>query len=174
MGAKHCAMPDHEFDPQRILDALAAERVRFVLIGGMAAVLHGDVGVTLDVDITPGVDEANLDRLARALRSLNARIRVEGVPGGLPFDCSKEFLRNLGPDAVLNLTTGAGDLDVAFMPAGTKGFDDLSRDAVAIEVTGTRVLVASLADVIRSKSAADREKDRRALPRLRQLEERRR
>lgn len=174
MGAKHCAMPDHEFDPQRILDALATERVRFVLIGGMAAVLHGDVGVTLDVDITPGVDEANLDRLARALRSLNARIRAEGVPGGLPFDCSKEFLRNLGPDAVLNLTTGAGDLDVAFMPAGTKGFDDLSRTAVAIEVTGTRVLVASLADVIRSKSAADREKDRRALPRLRQLEERRR
>ncbi|MDE0191121.1 MAG: nucleotidyltransferase, partial [Gammaproteobacteria bacterium] len=66
-------MPDHEFDPQRILDALAVERVRFVLVGGMAAVLHGDVGVTLDVDITPAPDEANLDSLARALRSLNAR-----------------------------------------------------------------------------------------------------
>ncbi len=165
-------MPDREFDPQRILDALAAERVRFVLIGGMAAVLHGDVGVTLDIDITPGVDEANLDRLARALRGLDARIRAEGVPDGLPFDCSKEFLLNLGPDAVLDLTTSAGDVDVAFMPAGTQGFDDLTRDAVAVEVAGTRVLVASLADVIRSKGAADREKDRRALPRLRQLQER--
>ncbi|MCY3620437.1 MAG: hypothetical protein OXH68_01840 [Gammaproteobacteria bacterium] len=40
-------------------------------------------------------------------------------------------------------------------------------------MTGTRVPVASLADVIRSKGAADREKDRQALPRLRQLEERR-
>ena len=167
-------MPSHEFDPQRILDALAAEGVRFVLVGGMAAVLHGDVGVTLDVDITPAFDEANLHRLARALRGLNARIRAEGVPDGLPFDCSREFLRNLGPDAVLNLRTSAGDLDVAFMPAGTQGFDDLKRDAVAIEVTGTRVLVASLADVIRSKDAADRDKDRQALPRLRQLAERRR
>ncbi|MCY3837803.1 MAG: hypothetical protein OXH09_03990, partial [Gammaproteobacteria bacterium] len=133
-----------------------------------------DVGVTLDIDISPAFDEANLDRLAGALRSLNARIRTEGVPDGLPFDCSRQFLSNLGPDAVLNLTTSAGDLDVAFMPAGTQGFDDLRRDAVAIDVTGTRVLVASLADVIRSKGAADREKDRRALPRLRQLEERRR
>ena len=166
-------MPDDEFDPQRILDALAAERVRFVLVGGMAAVLHGDVGVTLDIDIAPAFDEANLDRLARVLGSLNARIRAEGVRDGLPFDCSTQFLSNLGPDAVLNLTTSAGDLDVAFMPAGTQGFDDLRRDAVAIDVTGTRVLVASLADVIRSKGAADREKDRQALPRLRQLEERR-
>lgn len=167
-------MPSHEFDPQRILDALAAERVRFVLVGGMAAVLHGDVGVTLDVDIAPASDGANLDRLARALRGLNARIRAEEAPDGLPFDCSREFLRNLGADAILNLTTNAGDLDVAFMPAGTRGFDDLRRDAVAIEVTGTRVLVASLADVIRSKGAADREKDRQALPRLRQLVERQR
>ncbi|MDE0179382.1 MAG: hypothetical protein OXP36_12405, partial [Gammaproteobacteria bacterium] len=117
-------------------------------------------------------DEANLDSLARALRSLNARVRAEGVPDGLPFDCSRQFLRNLGPDAVLNLTTSAGDLDLAFMPAGTQGFGDLRRDAVAIEVSGTCVLVASLADVIRSKGAADREKDRRALPRLRRLEER--
>ncbi|MDE0420633.1 MAG: hypothetical protein OXK76_07070 [Gammaproteobacteria bacterium] len=140
----------------------------------MAAVLHGDVGVTLDVDITPASDEANLDRLARALHSLHARIRAEGVPDGLPFDCSREFLHNLGPDAVLNLTTRAGDLDLAFVPVGTKGFDDLRRDAVAIEVSGTRVLVASLADVIRSKGAADREKDRQALPRLRRLAERRR
>ena len=167
-------MPSHEFDPQRILDALAAEGVRFVLVGGMAAVLHGDVGVTLDIDITPAFDEANLDQLADALRGLNARIRAEGIPDGLPFDCSRPFLRNLGPDAVLNLTTSAGDLDLAFMPAGTQGFDDLRRDAVAIHVAGTRVLVASLRDVIRSKGAADREKDRQALPRLRQLAERHR
>ena len=161
-----------EFDPQGILDALAAERARFVLIGGMGAVLHGDVGVTLDVDIAPAFDEDNLDRLAKALRQLDARIRVEGTPEGLPFDCSKEFLQNLGPEAVLNLTTSAGDVDLTFLPAGTGGFDDLRRDAVTIDLTGTRVLVASLADIIRSKDAADREKDRRALPRLRQLAER--
>ena len=38
--------------------------VRFVLIGGMAAVLHGDVGVTVDIDIAPARDPGNLERLA--------------------------------------------------------------------------------------------------------------
>lgn len=62
---------------------------------------------------------------------------------------------------------------MTFTPAGTGGYGDLKRDAVAMDAAaGVSILVASLADVIRSKSAADREKDRRALPRLQQLLER--
>ncbi len=100
------------------------------------------------------------------------RIRAEGAPEGVSFDCSGAFLHNLGRDAVLNLTTLAGDIDVVFTPTGTQGFRDLKRDAVSIDATGATILVASLADIIRSKAAADREKDRRALPRLRALLER--
>ncbi len=157
------------FRPDEILAELAAENVRFVLIGGMAAILHGDAGVTVDLDIAPALDAANLDRLAVALDRLDAHIRTEGTPGGLSFDCSGAFLRNLAPDALLNLTTRAGDVDIAFMPAGTRGFNDLRRDAVSLDAEGVTLLVASLADVIRSKAAADRDKDRRALPRLRAL-----
>ena len=55
----------------------------------------------------------------------------------------------------------------------TSRYHDLKRDAAPLAATeGVSVLVASLADVIRSKSAADREKDRRALPRLHELLER--
>lgn len=78
-------------------------------------------------------------------------------------------MENLGPEVVLNLTTRFGDIDLAFTPTGTRGFEDLKQDAVAMNATGVSILVASLADVIRSKTAADREKDRRALPRLREL-----
>lgn len=165
-------MRDGDFDPEGIFAALSDAGVRFVLIGGMAAVLHGDTGVTLDIDIVPAVDPANLDRLAKALRSLDARIRADGVADGLVFDCSGEFLRNLGPDALLNLTTRIGDIDLAFVPAGTQGFEDLRRDAMVVDIAGLSVTVASLADVIRSKDAAGRAKDRRALPRLRELLER--
>jgi len=166
-------MSEPAFDPEALLAALHREGVHFVLIGGMAAVLHGDVGVTVDVDIAPARDPENLRRLAAALRNLDARVRTEGVPGGLAFDCSPAFFENLGQGAILNLTTRAGALDIAFVPAGTAGYGDLKRDAVSLE-TSPRVfiLVASLADVIRSKSAADREKDRRALPRLYDLLER--
>ncbi len=162
-------MADAAFNPERIFEALADSGVRFVLIGGMAAILHGDAGVTMDIDIAPAYDAENLDRLAKALRGLRARIRAEGAADGLPFDCSAEFLRNLGPDGILNLTTRYGDIDLAFTPSGTGGFEDLKTDAVTISATGVSLLVASLADVIRSKSAADRDKDRRALPRLREL-----
>lgn len=165
-------MADGDFDPERILAALSDAEVRYVLIGGMAAILHGDAGVTIDLDVAPAFDPDNLERLATALRSLGARIRAEGSPEGVPFDCSGAFLRNLGRDAVLNLTTQAGDVDVAFTPTGTQGFGDLKRDAVSIDAAGATILVASLADIIRSKAAADREKDRRALPRLRALLER--
>ena len=163
-------MSEPPFDPAAMLAALHQAGVRFVLIGGMAAVLHGDVGVTVDLDIAPARDPDNLDRLVAALRALDARIRLDEAAEGLPFDCSAGFLRNLGPDGLLNLTTRAGALDLTFTPAGTGGYRDLKRDAVAMDAAdGVSVLVASLADVIRSKSAADREKDRQALPRLREL-----
>lgn len=164
------AMVSPEFDPHRMLSALVEREVRFVLIGGMAAVLHGDVGVTVDIDIVPERSVENLGRLAGALRGLGAGIRAEGEPEGLPFDCSAGFFGNLAPDAVVNMTTAAGDLDVALQPSGTRGFADLRRSAVEIEVADRlRILVASLEDVIRSKEAAAREKDRMALPRLRRL-----
>ena len=136
----------------------------------MAAVLHGDVGVTVDLDVVPERSRENLERLARALRDLEARIRTEGEPEGLAFDCSLEFFRNLAPDSIVNMTTVAGDLDVTFCPSGTQGFSDLCRDAMEIQAAdGLSIQVASLEDVIRSKEAAGRDKDRVALPRLRRL-----
>jgi len=163
-------MASGDFDPQLMLSALTEGGVRFILIGGMAAVLHGDVGVTMDIDVVPDRTDENLQRLAEALRSLGARIRTEGEPKGLRFDCSMEFFRNLPPDAIVNMTTENGDLDVTFCPSGTSGFADLKRDAIGIEAADRlHILVASLADVIRSKEAAGREKDRMALPRLRRL-----
>jgi hypothetical protein len=102
---------------------------------------------------------------------LGARIRTEGEPEGLAFDCSAQFFGNLSPDSIVNVTTEAGDLGVAFCPSGTQGFRDLRRDAVEIEAAErVHILVASLADIIRSKEAAGREKDRLALPRLRRLQ----
>jgi hypothetical protein len=69
--------------------------------------------------------------------------------------------------------TRHGYLDIALLPDGTRGYDDLRRSATQEQITDTvTVLVASLADVIRSKEAAGREKDRAVLPILRQVLER--
>ena len=59
-----------------------------------------------------------------------------------------------------NLVTDFGRLDLTFEPSGTGGYADVARDAVHLTILGAEVDVASLADVIRSKEAAGREKDR--------------
>jgi hypothetical protein len=68
---------------------------------------------------------------------------------------------------VLNLTTPYGDLALSYVPSGTGGYDDLVRNASKFVIAGCPVHVASLDDVIRSKEAANREKDRATLPTLR-------
>lgn len=155
------------FDPDEILRVLDRHHVEFVLIGGMAAILHGSDVVTFDLDVVPKSTRDNLERLASALRDLNASLRVEGEAAGVPFDPHVELIERM---QVLNLVTRAGDLDIVLKPAGTSGYHDVRRDATAILLSGTSVLVGSLADVIRSKEAANREKDRAVLPALKRLQ----
>lgn len=156
-----------EFDPERILSELGAHGVKFVVIGGLAGSLHGSPHATFDLDITPSRHRENLVRLADALRALGARIRVDEGDGGLAFDCSADFL---GRVDLLNLTTVAGDMDIAFVPTGTEGYDDLAQSAITVVIRDTTFDIASLDDIIRSKQAADRPKDRLVLPALRALQ----
>jgi hypothetical protein len=156
-----------DFRPERILRVLAAHQVDYIMIGGLAAAVHGSDLVTGDLDITPAVGDANLARLSRALDELGARIRTADAADGLAF---AHDAQSLARGAVWNLVTDAGDLDLAMMPSGTWGYDDLKRDAIAIEILGIPTRVAALADIIRSKEAAGREKDRAALPMLRRLQ----
>lgn len=154
------------YAPGRILATLARHGVEFVLIGGVAAALNGSPLVTFDVDITPRRTSDNLERLSAALDELGARLRTADAPEGLAFAHDG---RSIGDAAIWNLTTVAGDLDLSFVPAGTQGFDDLRRDAITMDLDGGPVAVACLADVVRSKEAAGRPKDRVALPVLRRL-----
>ena len=140
--------------------------VEYVLIGGLAAVLHGSPLPTVDADICPSLLPENLDRLAAALDELDARVRTPDTPDGIPFPRDAKFLAGI---PLLNLVTRAGDLDLSFTPAGTTGFSDLVAHAVRVHIYGVPVSVASLEDVIRSKEAANRPKDLRTLPTLRQL-----
>ena len=159
-------MAEPEFRPEAIVAALTRHDVRFVLIGGFAAVIHGSPYVTTDLDIVPDSSRENLARLSLALRDLRARVWTSSEPAGLPFAHDAE---SLGRVESWNLVTDRGRLDITFRPSGTAGYADLARDAVHLTILGVDLDVASLADVIRSKEAAGREKDRLVLPTLRRL-----
>ncbi|MGH9032134.1 MAG: hypothetical protein ACRDZV_08375 [Acidimicrobiia bacterium] len=151
------------FRPTEVLRHLAEHEVEYVLIGGLAATLHGSPVRTGDADICPAPAPANLARLAAALRSMDAGLRVEGEPGRIPFRCDAQFLARM---EIVNLRTRFGALDISKQPAGTDGYADLTEHAVEMQVGDFKVAVASLSDVIRSKEAANRPKDHETLPTL--------
>jgi len=152
-----------------MLRVLTDQRVKYVLIGGLAATLHGSPLRTGDVDICPASTADNLERLAAALRAMAPRIRSADTADGVPFACDATFLRN---NELLNLITTFGDLDVCFRPAGISGYEELRRNAVELALDDLVVPVAALVDIIRSKESANRPRDRAMLPTLRALLER--
>lgn len=155
-----------DLDADAIAEALSRHQVKFIVIGGLAAVAQGSPIPTEDMDIVPAGDRENWTRLSAALKELDAKVRAVELDEPLPFDHDAD---SLAASRIWNLTTRFGDLDITQMPTGTEGYDDLKRDAVEIEWSGLHVCVASLADIVRSKEAAGRDKDRFALPVLREL-----
>lgn len=160
-------MPE-PLQPECLFAALADAAVDFVLIGGLAGVLHGSPAMTNDADIVPSRTDDNLQRLSQALGALDARLRSTSDPEGVAFDPHPVLLAAM---AIINTTTRCGDLDISFVPDGTDGYDDLIERAVTFDVNGLVLQVAALDDIIRSKEAAGRPRDHVTLPILYALRE---
>lgn len=153
-------------DLEGIFEVLDAHDVRYIVIGGIAAVLFGSPYPTKDLDICPDADRANLKNLAAALRDLEA---MEWDPHKGEFMERVWNEESLTVDDTWLLGTRLGRLDVLFTPAGTAGFPDLKKRQVVMDVAGKQVAVTGLEDLIRMKEAAGRERDLQVVPTLRKL-----
>jgi hypothetical protein len=153
------------FRPAAIAAVLNRHQVRYIVIGAFAAIAQqAPIPATRDIDITPDATAENLTRLSQALTELGARIRTETAPEGLPFG---HDAASLAAAEVWNLICDDGEFDISFHPSGfTAGYAQLATGAHQIRVGNVVVMVADLADVIRSKEAAGRPKDLRVLPLL--------
>jgi predicted nucleotidyltransferase len=151
-------------DLAQILPPLVRAKVDFILIGGMAAILHGSARVTFDVDLVYSRTDENIERLAAALAPQGPYLR--GVPGNLPFSWDAKTIRN---GLNFTLTTNLGDVDLFGEVGGGETYDDLSPHSFEVEAFGVRFKCIDLPTLIRIKEAADRPKDREALAELRVL-----
>lgn len=156
-------------DKEKIARTLDAHDVEYVLIGGLGAQMRGATKLTKDFDICPATTRENLERLAAALRTLGARLRVPDVPDGVLVAIDAQFLDQM---ELSTWRTEAGDLDVIRgLPAGTmanlRGFTELLSATDVVEVADCRIYVASLDDIILSKETTNRPPDQEALPELR-------
>lgn len=144
-----------ELDLELLLTRLTARGVDYVIIGGIAAVLHGSPRNTFDLDVCFATDAGNLEALGDVLVGLEARLT--GVPEDVPFVPDARTLRSI---EVLTLTTPHGRLDVLAKPAGGPTYSRLRKNARRMDIGGVSVLVASIDDLIAMKSASGRPKDR--------------
>lgn len=151
-------------DPAGVIAALERHQVRYVIIGGVAAQLHGSPAPTRGLDLTPERSAPNLARLAAALASVEAQ---EWVPGfGYPLQLPMDR-RRLAGNCVLLTQTRHGRVDVVPSPHGMRaGYDELEPRARRVLAYGAELPVASLDDLVHSHGAAGRSKDKLALARL--------
>lgn len=137
-----------------ILGVLTAHRVDFVVIGGIALILHGSARNTFDVDVCFAGDDDNLAAFSSALTELGASLR--GGAESAPFTPDARTLRQV---EVLTLETPKGELDVLARPAGAPAYRVLREEAKRVDLGGFAVRVASLDHLLAMKRATGRAKD---------------
>ena len=155
-------------DFQRLVEALSGGRVDYIVIGGVAMVLHGSARTTRDLDICYERIPANLQALAAALAPFQPRLR--GAPADLPFRLDARTLRS---GLNFTLSTDLGDIDLLGEVTGVGAYRELIHEAVWMDLYGQRVAVMGLGSLERAKRSAGRLKDLADLAEIEEIKKRR-
>jgi hypothetical protein len=147
-----------------MLQGLNAHKIKFVVVGGVAASAHGSRRVTDDLDICYGTGEANVAALARTLSKWAAHPR--GIDRGLPFFMDARQFRTT---PIMTLTTREGFIAVLDVVKGVGEYPKCRKRSAAVEAFGIKFRVLDLPALIDAKKAAGRPKDIDRLPELEAL-----
>ncbi len=151
-----------------LLAALDDGDLAFIIVGGLAATIHGSSRLTQDIDIVYERSDENIERLVRALTPHNPYLR--GTPPGLPFEWSAETLRR---GLNFTLTPAVGDIDILGEIVGGGSYDDLLPHTTTVELFARPHRCLDLPRLIHVKRAAGRPKDLEVIAELEALLEER-
>lgn len=147
---------DRRIAPEAVamLGQLASHRVRFIVIGGVAAQLHGSSRLTKDLDVLYDAAPDNVELLAGLLTRWRSYLR--GAEPGLPFTPDARTVKSI---EVLTLQTEHGKLDVFQRVTGIGAYSDGLALMEPVPIADFAVNVLSLDALIKSKEAAGRPRD---------------
>lgn len=148
---------DRPLDLGELIAVLARHDVEYLVIGGVAAQVHGHRRTTMDLDLTPDPRMENLRRLGMALAELEASPRDTGAEKAeIPVsDPERLAIAAVVPP----LLTRHGQVHILKEPKGGRGFDEMRERALVVDLDGSQVAIVSLDDLIRMKRAAGRPAD---------------
>ncbi|HTY64367.1 MAG TPA: nucleotidyltransferase [Acidobacteriota bacterium] len=150
-----------------LLKRLNDHRAKYVLVGGMACVIHGSQIVTQDVDVCAPLTQENLPRLLAALAGIHARFRMTPDLHPLPDDPEKlEGFKNL------YLVTNLGQLDVLSEITGVGEYSEVEQHTILVDLEDIQCRVLDLDTLITAKKAMNSPKDRQTVIELEAIRER--
>lgn len=147
-----------------VLKSLDAEGARFVIVGGVAMVLHGSSSVTFDLDLALSLDERNVAAAIRGLAPFHPRPPHYPATLGFVWD-ERSFV---GP--AIELNTDAGPVDLLRVLPEVDSFEGLWDRSEVRQLGSLEVRVASIGDLLAMKEAANRPKDQEHVRQLRALQ----
>jgi predicted nucleotidyltransferase len=155
-----------------ILARLHDSRVDFVIVGGVAAALHGGSRVTFDLDVVPRLEASSWAAAVELLWSLGARPRIpEPLERLRDIEQVERWRREKGMLA-LNFRTPDGSTEVDFLVSESDRFEELQERAGTVTVEGRTFFVASIDDLIAMKERAGRPQDLLDIAQLKNIQKR--
>ena len=154
------------------LNVLHDHRVDFVIVGGVAAVLHGGSRVTFDLDVVPSLRPESWQSAVDLLWELGARPRIpEPLERIRDVEQVRRWRREKGMLA-LNFRTSDGSTEVDLLVGESDAFDELKQRAIEVKVDRRTFFVASIDDLISIKQRAGRPQDLLDITELRNIRKR--
>jgi len=148
------------------LRILSAHDMEYVVVGGVAGVLHGSRLVTEDVAICAPLSISNLAKLLAALKDCNPKFRMTSDRRPLPVEPSQ-----LAEYKNLYLVTDLGQIDILSAIAGVGDYAEVSRHTISVDLGGFLCRILDLDTLILAKSAMNSPKDRQAVLELKAIKE---
>jgi hypothetical protein len=141
---------------RQFVEALDRHGVDFIVIGGIAGIIHGSAHPTYDFDVLYARDERNLERMATVLRELD--VTLVNAPLDLPFQVDAQTLAD---GSNFTFESNLGRFDILGFAEGMRDYEVMRADSRIDKLWGFTVRTASIDDLIRMKRAAGRPKDKR-------------
>ncbi|MFP3939511.1 MAG: nucleotidyl transferase AbiEii/AbiGii toxin family protein [Thermoanaerobaculia bacterium] len=154
---------------ERVLAALERAGVRYLVVGGVAVVLHGFLRTTADLDLVVHLEPDNVRRALNALTELGYHPRAPVPPESFADpETRKRWIRDKNL-RVFSFWSEAGPLEVDLFVEEPFDFEDVFRRAVRVPLKGIEVSVVPRRDLIALKRAAGRALDQEDVQRLQEL-----
>jgi hypothetical protein len=144
-------------DYRDMLQALADEKVKFLLVGAYALAAHGYPRATMDIDIWVMPTSENANAVLRALQRFGTPLQ-----NLTPQDLQKD-------DVVFQIGVAPRRIDIITGVSGLQ-FEETFARSIAVDVEGIEVHIPSIPDLIRNKRTSGRTRDRADAEALEELQ----